>query len=177
MFLDAVILILQEILEAALVISVLLVLTHLFHTIWGSDFSLRKSWFFYTLILGGCAAWLYAYFTPEISDWFDYVGQEVMNSSMHLVSLLFLVVLACVAPSRYFASKQLERSKLAVCCMAIIVLLAVVREGSEIILYLDGVTSQSENVSPVMSGAIIGAGIGISSGIFLFYALVIMFPQ
>ncbi|MDP6651242.1 MAG: FTR1 family protein [Gammaproteobacteria bacterium] len=172
MFLDAVILILQEILEAALVISVLLVLTHLFQTIWGRDFSRRKSWFFYALILGIFGAWLYAYFIPEISDWFDYVGQEVMNSSIHLVSLLFLIVLACVAPSRYFAGKQRNRSKLAVCCMAIIVLLALVREGSEIILYLEGVTSQSENVSPVLLGAIVGAGIGVSSGIFLFYTLV-----
>lgn len=171
MFLNAVILILQEILEAALLISVLLVLTSLFHDVWGRTFTLHKSWVSYALIFGCAGAWMYAVFTPDISEWFDYVGQELMNSAIHLVSLTFLVALACIAPVRYFADKLFARSGLIIICMIVIVILALVREGSEIILYIGGVTSQRENVTPVLLGAIVGGGIGISCGIFLFYSL------
>ena len=172
MFLNSVILILQEILEAALLISVLLVLASQFHETWGKTFTLRSSWVSYALVFGGIGAWIYAWLTPEISEWFDYVGQEVVNSALHLTSLLCLIVLACIVPSRLLADRLHDRSRLTVICLVTIVLLALMREGSEIILYVGGVTSQSENVMPVLLGAIIGGGIGISSGIFLYYTLI-----
>lgn len=177
MFLNAVVLILQEILEAALLISVLLVLAGLFHNAWGREFPMRKSWLFYSLILGSISAWVYAYFTPAISEWFDYVGQELMNSMIHLVSLLFLIILTCVVPSKYLSNRASQRINLTRVSMTIIVMLALVREGSEIILYLEGVTSQSENVPPVILGAIIGSGIGVSCGVFLFYSLISLTEQ
>ena len=171
MFINSVILLLQEILEAALLISVLLVITNLFHDIWGRSFVLRKTWIFYSLILGCAGAWLYALVTPTVSEWFDYVGQEVVNSLIHLVSLGFLILLSWVAPSNYFSDKTSQRAQLVIASMVVIVLLALVREGSEILLYLGGVTSQSENVVPVLSGAVIGAGIGLSCGVILYYGL------
>ena len=172
MFLSAVILILQEILEAALLISVLLVLTSLFHEAWNRTFTLRRRWISYALLLGCAGAWIYAQLTPQISEWFDYVGQEVVNASIHLVSLLFLMLLANIVPSRYLANNASTRSRLTVVSMVIIVLLALVREGSEIIMYVAGVTSQSENVTAVLLGGVIGGGIGISCGIFLYYSLI-----
>lgn len=177
MFLNAVILILQEMLEAALLISVLLVLTSVFHDAWDKTFTLRRRWISYALLLGCVGAWVYARLTPEISEWFDYMGQEVVNSSIHLLSLLFLIVLTCIVPSRYLANQASNRSRLTVISMVIIVLLALVREGSEIILYITGVTSQSENVTPVLLGSIIGGGIGISCGIFLYYSLISLSQQ
>jgi high-affinity iron transporter len=60
--------------------------------------------------------------------------------------------------------------------MATLVALSIIREGSEIILYLEGILGQPENVSTVLMGSLTGAGLGISSGIVLFYGLM-MFRQ
>jgi len=171
MFINSVILLLQEILEAALLISVLLVITNLYHTIWGRSFVLRQTWIFYALVLGCAGAWLYAIVTPTVSEWFDYVGQEIMNSLIHLISLIFLIILSCVLPSNHFVDQPSARARLMIVSMVVIVLLAIIREGSEIILYLTGVTSESENVVPVLSGSVIGAGIGLSCGVILYYTL------
>jgi high-affinity iron transporter len=172
MFLDAVILFLQEILEASLLISVLLALTEHFHRISGRDFQLPTYWVFYAVLFGGIGAWGYAVAMPTVSEWFDYVGLEVVNSLLNLLSLLLLLVLATIVPSSLFKNKPLLRNRIAVLSMVIIVLLALMREGSEIILYLNGVMSQAENTMPVLSGGVIGTGIGISSGIFLYYSLI-----
>lgn len=174
MFLDAVILFLQEILEASLLISVLLALTGQFHSISGREFRLTRYWVAYALASGGLGAWVYAAAMPTISEWFDYVGQEVVNSTLHLLSFLLLVVLATVVPSRLLSGAPDLRSRITVLSMVLIVLLSLVREGSEILLYLNGVLSQAENMMPVLSGGVIGAGIGISTGVFLYYSLMSM---
>jgi len=172
MFLDAVILFLQEILEASLLISVLLALTELFHKGSGHEFRLSAYWVACAMILGGLGAWAYAAAMPTISEWFDYVGQEIVNSLLHLLSLILLIVLATVVPAGLFREAQTLRNRMTVLSMVIIVLLALVREGSEIILYLNGVLSQAENTIPVLSGGVVGTGIGISSGVFLYYSLI-----
>lgn len=172
MFLDAVILFLQEILEASLLISVLLALTGQFHRISGREFRMSPYWVAYALVFGGLGAWGYAAAMPAISEWFGYVGQEVVNSALHLLSLLLLIVLATVLPSSLFGEAQDLRNKMTVFSMVVIVLFALVREGSEILLYLNGVLSEAENTIPVLSGGAIGTGIGISTGVFLYYSLI-----
>jgi len=176
MFLSTVILFLQEILEAALVISVLLVLTGLFHQSWGRSFSLRRTWVAYALSLGLLGAWAYAAATPTVSEWFDYVGHDVVNSLIHLASLFFLVVLSCIAPARVMEDKPRQRTRITTVSMIIIVLLELVREGSEIVLYLGGVMGQPESLYAVLSGGAIGSGIGLSCGVFLYYSMVSLTP-
>lgn len=171
MFLNTVVLFLQEILEASLLISVLLVLTGIFHRTWGLNFVLRRSWATYALLLGCLGAWAYAAITPTVSEWFDYVGQDILNSLIHLVSLLFLITLACIVPSRFLQDDTSRRTQLTSLSMVVIVLLSLMRGGSELILYLLGVLGQAGNTASVFSGAAIGVGIGLSCGVILFYAL------
>jgi high-affinity iron transporter len=172
MFLNAVVLVLQEILEAALLLSVMLVFTRLFHLVWQQNFLLRDSWVYYGIVLGGLGAGIYAQLTPQISSWFDYVGQEVVNAGIHVVTLSLLTVLTFVAPLSHLDAKPYARSRLVSLCMIGIVLLSIVREGSEIMQYMGGIASQSDNFTPVLFGGIIGAGIGVSTGILLFYGIV-----
>ena len=58
--------------------------------------------------------------------------------------------------------------------MCIIVVLGITREVSEIILYMNGVMSNPVNVSPAILGAIMAAGIGVSSGIVLYFLILSM---
>jgi len=172
MFLNSVVLILQEILEAALLISVLLVFTHLFHTSWNKSFTLHTRWVGYSIVTGCLGAAVYSYYTPQISEMFDYVGQEVFNSVIHVLSFALIILLAFFVPSNRMAQDVLLRSRLTSLCMAGIVMLAIVREGSEIMQYVGGIVGQAQNFTPVMLGGFIGAGIGVSSGVFLFYGLI-----
>lgn len=171
MFLSAVVLILQEILEAALLVSVMLMFTHLFNQLWQGTILLTRYWVLYSIVLGGLCAAIFAYYTPAISVWFDYVGQEIANAAIHIVSLTLLMILAFLVPASSLDAKPRVRSRLILVCMTGVVLFSIVREGSEIMLYLIGVTSQPENVTATIFGSLLGAGIGISTGILLFYSL------
>ena len=66
MFVNAVILILQELLEAALLISVLLVVTRQLRPRW-PGLQLRRYWVLWALGCGGLGAWLYAGWMPVIA--------------------------------------------------------------------------------------------------------------
>ena len=52
------------------------------------------------------------------------------------------------------------------------VALAVIREGSEIIVYIHGFSTIPDLFNPVLIGSSIGAGIGLSIGVFVYYFIV-----
>jgi len=172
MFLSAVMLILQEILEAALLIGVMLMYTYLFNQLWQGRFLLTRYWVLYSLVLGAIGAAMVAYFTPEISVWFDYVGYEIFNAAIHIISFGLLMLIAFAVPVSRLDHNPFLRGRVVVVCMAGVVFFSIMREGSEIILYLGGVTSQPENVSAAIFGSLLGAGIGMSTGILLFYGII-----
>jgi len=172
MFLNSVVLVLQEMLEAALLVSVMLVFTHMFNRLWRGSFVLTHRWVYYSILSGGIGSVIFAYYTPVISVWFDYVGQEVVNATIHALSLLLLVLLAFAVPGAQLDNRPRARSQLIAFCMTGVVFFSIVREGSEIMQYISGIASQPENFTPVIFGGIIGAGIGVSTGILLYYVLV-----
>lgn len=163
MFLNAVILILQEILEAALLVSVLLALMVLF----GTALAQRGRWLLGAVAAGLAGAALYGRFMPRISGWFDYVGLEVVNAGIQLA------ILACLFPFCFlYGRRDAAAGRLALWLMTGMVALSITREGAEVILYIGGILGQPENLSPVLFGGLIAAGIGISSGVLLYYTLV-----
>lgn len=168
MFLNAVILILQEILEAALLVSVLLTLTRQLDLLWPALHASRR-WVPLALLAGGAGAWLYAERMPAISEWFDYVGQDVVNALIQIT----IVLLALCFGWLYPASRQARgrHDRLAALCLVGMVALVVTREGSEVILYVDGSAGQPGNLGPVLLGGLMAAGIGLSCGVFLHYGL------
>lgn len=167
MFLSAVILVLQEILEAALLISVLLALAAVPGAL-ALETRPRGSWLLPALLAGLAGAWLYAAFTPAISRWLDYVGLEVTNALIQFAILACLLVFACTTPSQARARRRRLTGEI---CMVMVIALSITREVSEIILYLQGIAGQSGNLSPVLLGGLIATGIGLSTGVLLYYAL------
>ncbi|MDT8318960.1 MAG: FTR1 family protein [Xanthomonadales bacterium] len=168
MLLMSVILILQETLEAAMLVSILAAVTlqagrHLSWLPWG--------------FAGGCImAFVYAANIQRISEWFDFVGQELTNAALQATIAAAIVLLAwrisriyatgdaaAVAPGRHGSMFQ-------VLC-ALIIGLAVTREGSEILVYLGGFLAQSDKSQAVLTGSAIGFGIGLSVGLLLFHGL------
>lgn len=172
MFLNTVIIVLQETIEAALLIAVLLVLTHLFSKRGYGSFSLQTRWVVVSIVIGSIGAVIYSYYTSQISVMFDYTGQEVFNAGIHLLSFILIFLLAFLVPNERLAQNAQQKIWLVAFCMTGIVVFAIVREGSEIILYIGGIAGQGENFSRVLLGGSIGAGIGVSTGVILFYSLI-----
>jgi high-affinity iron transporter len=160
MLLNAVIIILRELVEASLVISIFLAFSQ--------RFNISRHWLFIGLIIGVTSAILYAMNINTISQWLDGVGQEVVNAGIHL--LIYVVLLLFVIFSLHVKKARVE--KFVIFLMFIGVALASIREGSEIILYIDGFLKNPDLLKPVLFGSAIGAGIGISLGVIFYYSLI-----
>jgi high-affinity iron transporter len=169
MLLNSVILVLQETLEAALLISVLLAISY---QRWS-----RISWLLYGLSGGITLSLWYALQMGAVSEWFDYMGQEVVNAMLQ--NLIMLLIVVCTWA--FFKSRRVsalgdpsQHDRFAAIygfSAAGAVALSITREGSEVFLYLSGFFRQSEHFQAVMIGSSLGFGIGVSIGTLLFYGL------
>lgn len=162
MLLNAVIIILREVLEAALIISVFLALSQLLNR--------KLGWMLVALIIGFSGAYLYAVNLSAISMVMEGTGQEVLNAVLHSVIFLALLIFMITVPHQ--AHPMWRRINLVTIVLAVIT--AIVREGSEIILYIKGFIGIPDLLSPVLMGSAVGAGIGLSVGVFFYYLLVNM---
>jgi high-affinity iron transporter len=165
MFLNSVILVLQEILEASLLLSLLLVLVRL----QPASARPRNGWALVSIACGVVGSWVFATAIPVISTWFDYVGQEVVNAAFQLATIVLVLMLGLVWRGGDEVA-PLGRGLVAFCLIAIVTF-AITREGAEIILYTEGVMGQPESLTPVLLGALVAAGIGVSCGVLLYFIL------
>lgn len=171
MLLNAVIFILRETLEAALVISVLLAIA--------AQFRKNTRWLIAGISAGVFGAYLYAANMKQLSAWFDYSGQEIVNAALHGAIVVLITVHVAALVMRLLRDRA-DQAGLAAghrcypiywASAASIVGLAVVREGSEIFLYLGRFYPQSPEGLAVVLGSGIGFGIGLSTGVILYYGL------
>ncbi|WP_019528179.1 FTR1 family protein [Dasania marina] len=160
MLINSVALILEETLEAALLISMLLAMT--------GPWLKSKAWLLYSFLLGFFVAYCYARAMADISEWFNYAGQEVLNAFLQAMIALLLMLLSW---QLYSAATAINPGALMVCCASAVVF-SICREGAEIILYLKGFSSNHEAYPAVMIGSGLGFGIGISVGVLLYYGLI-----
>lgn len=167
MFLDAVILILQEILEAALLLSVLLAVNQQLGHYFAGTRRLTLHWYGAAIAVGIVGAAVFAWAMPTVSEWFDYVGQEVTHAAMHVV------VIGCLyVHCRCLQASEAKRNLWAGLTLVVVIALAITREGAEIFLYLNGIWGAPTTVTPALLGTGVAGGIGISAGILLYYSLV-----
>jgi high-affinity iron transporter len=159
MLLNAVIIVLREVLEAALLISVLLSISH--------SLGIKLQWLIYACIIGISGALLYKYNIHFISSAFDYAGQEVTNALLQ--SCVFILLAIIVIYLHWFTSSK--HLFLIAFCMSGAVSLAIVREGSEVFIYLGGFMHEKNYLLSLLTGSTIGASIGLSLGALTYYAL------
>ena len=163
MLIDSVVIVLREVLEAALLISVLLAATRRPATP-GPGLGLAAA-------LGICGAWLFGAAMRPISSWFDGVGFEVVNSLLQLA--IYIAILAVIG--LLGAGGRRARATLP-WAMVAAVSLAIVREGAEILLYFSGFLHQIGATADVLAGAVLGLGVGFSTGALFYYLLIALPP-
>jgi len=159
--LTAVIIVLREVLEAALLISILSALSGLL--------GVQRQWISWSLICGIAGAVLLAYKINPLSELFDGVGQEISSAGIQLLIFLLLTVFSYLVLLRSEAGSLRHRSLKII--MAGIVALAVTREGFEVLIYVSGFAQHFPQLATVLVGATIGASIGVSVGVLIYYSL------
>lgn len=159
MLINSVILVLREVLEAAILISVLLALS--------SNLQLARRWLYWALPPALIGIVSLAGALDDITDAVDGAGQELLNAGLQLSIYLFIMLL--IANGRRGAVRR--RQNFLCTLMALSVAFALLREGSEIYLYIGGFASAEQLRGAVYAGSAIGAGIGLSLGILLYNGL------
>jgi high-affinity iron transporter len=161
MLLNSVIIVLREVLEAALLVSVFLASAKFLQ--------IKNNWVRISIALGAVGAIAYGVSIQGVSELFDGVGQEVCNAALQLAAFCGLLAIIFLIPRR-IGSLQHPRTAIPA-LMAITVALAAAREGSEILVYVSGFWSMSNFFSAIGIGSLIGACIGCSVGVLIYYLL------
>ena len=162
MLINAVIIILREVIEASLLISLFLAFSR--------TFKHSRIWLWSALLLGIISSTIYAMNLAIVSQWFDGVGQEIINAAIQIIIYLILLMFLTLA----IGAKLPNSRRLLTTIMVAGVALASIREGSEIMIYIYGFSSSPELLQAVLLGSAIGAGIGISTGVCIYYLLISM---
>ena len=159
MLLTSVIIVLREVLEAALLVSILLAIS--------SVLGISRRWLGWSLGFGMAGAFIYSLGVAAITDWFDGVGQEVTSAALQFLIYLFLLLFALLVlrdpDLRRMSDKQI------MLVMAAIVSLSVTREGFEVLVYIYGFSNDLPRFATMLMGAAIGASIGVSIGALIYY--------
>jgi high-affinity iron transporter len=163
----------REVVEAALIVGVVLAASR--------GVSGRGRWIAGGIVAGVLGSIVVAGFTREIADALNGVGQEIFNAAVLFTAVVMLGMhnvwmnrhgreLAASASNLGEAVRAGARPLVA---LAIAVGLAVLREGSEIVLFVYGVTqSQGTGYVGVAGGGLIGLAGGVALGAALYYGLV-----
>lgn len=170
---DAILLVLREVLEAALIITMLMVMSR--------KFSANLYWIPAALLLGTLSSWVLAHYAYSIADAFDGRGQELTNALLYLLVVLsFFVIAYVIAPVlfrtpahiAYLPPTQTGARHLLIYSSVFAVGLSLAREVAEIWIYLGGFSEQPDILQSALIGGAIGLGIGASLGAITYYLLV-----
>jgi high-affinity iron transporter len=165
----------REILEAGLIVGIVLAATEGVYR--------RGLWVAGGVAAGVLGATLVAGFAGAISDALQGMGQELFTVAILCLAVLMLSwhiiwmakhgrEMAVELKSAGDAVRGGEKSLLA---LAIVVAVAVLREGSEVVLFLYGIAiSSNEGPVPLMIGGIAGLGLGAFVSWLLYRGLVII---
>lgn len=175
---DAILLILREVLEAALIITMLMVMSR--------KLSISLIWLTPSLAIGIFISWLLAHYAYAIADGLDGTGQEWTNALLYLAVILsFNCVGSIIVPLLFRAPSPVQhltlisagiesKRTLLISSAALAVGLSLVREVAEIWIYLGGFLHQPDILQSALMGGAIGIGIGVSLGVITYYLLVFM---
>ena len=150
----AVVILLREVLEAAVLGSLLLALAQ--------RVGLGSRWFWLALVVGTVGAWAYADAIGWVSELWDYTGQEVVNAAIQFgIFITFVLLLLALrqpdTPGAWITAT-----------MGVVIALTLTRELSEILLYLQNYGAGDRSGTAVLLGASVGFFTGISVGVVLY---------
>lgn len=165
------IIVFREVLEAALVIGIVLAATK---GILG-----RHRWAAGGILFGLVGAGVLALFADAISGALEGMGQEIFNASILFVAVAMLgwhnVWMARHARELAARMNRVGHEVAAgtepLYTIAVVITLAVLREGSEVVLFLYGIAATQAGAGSMLWGGLLGLGGGVVVGAGLYFGL------
>ena len=168
----ALIIVFREIIEAGLVVGIVLAATR--------GVPSRGLWIGYGVGGGVAGACLVAAFAGAIANAFAGSGQELFNAVILLVAVVMLawhnVWMARhgleIAAAVKAVGKAVAAGSRTMAALAIVVGIAVLREGSEVVLFLYGIAmSSKETAIAMVTGGVTGVLLGAGVSAMMYYGL------
>jgi high-affinity iron transporter len=166
------IIVFREVLEAALIIGIVLAATQ--------GLARRASWINTGIMAGVAGACLVAWFADAISSAMAGVGQEVFNAGI----MLFAVVMLGwhnvwmkrhgreMAQHMRDMGHAVRLGNRSMIMLAVVIGLAVLREGSEVVLFLYGIAvAQQDSPGLMLAGGMLGLITGAMTGLLMYRGL------
>lgn len=162
----------REVLEAALIVGIVLAATQ--------GLARRVSWVSIGIMAGVAGAGLVAWFADAISSALAGVGQEVFNAGIMLFAVLMLGWhnVWMKRHGREMAQQMRDMGQAvkfgsrSMYMLAVVVGLAVLREGSEVVLFLYGIAvAQQDSPGLMLSGGMLGLLSGAIVGLLMYRGL------
>lgn len=165
------IIVFREVLEAALIISIVMAAAQ--------GVAGRGRWVGFGIALGIAGACVIAAFAGAISQALEGSGQELLNAA---ILLLAVAMLGWHNVWMSHHGKELAREMKAIghdvavgdkplSVLMIVVMMAVLREGAEVVLFGYGIYAGGEQAMAMLAGAVGGLAAGVAAGFLLYKGL------
>ena len=165
------IIIFREILEAALIIGIVAAATQ--------GVARRGLWITVGVMVGVAGALVVAGLADVLVELADGMGQELFNASILIAAVLMLAWhnIWMASHSRELVAEMnqvgsaVKSGKEPLFALLLVVALAVLREGAEVVLFLYGQLAQGVRLPDMLSGGFVGMAAGVSVGLAMYFGL------
>jgi len=169
--LGSAVIVFREVLEAALIIGLVLAVTR--------GVAGRLRFVSIGMLAGITGAVILALLGDWIAPMAQGVGQELMNASILLVAVAMLTwhLVWMKKHSRDISAhikhmgSRIESGESDISIIAVIIGLAILREGSELVLFMYGLSAAGSSTFSLLSGGLLGLAAGIMIGVVLYLGL------
>jgi high-affinity iron transporter len=176
--LAALIIVFREVFEAGLIVGIVLAVTRLVPR--------RNRWIGGGVLAGVAAACLVAAFAGVLSQLFEGMGQELFNAAILAIAVIMLtwhnVWMARhgkeIAGEMSAIGQAVAEGSKSLLALAVVVAVAVLREGSEVALFLYGVAaSDGGSAASLTIGGLMGLALGVAVCLLTYFGLMRIPPR
>lgn len=169
--LGSAVIIFREVLEAALIIGLILAVTR--------DVPGRTRFVIMGLAAGLSGAVLLAFVGDWVAPLAEGMGQELLNAGILLTAVVMLtwhlVWMKKHSQALSHNIKQIgskiESGEQETSIIAVIIGLAILREGSEAVIFMFGLSAAGSSLSSILMGSLLGLLAGVTAGVVIYFSL------
>ena len=164
-------LVFREVLEAALIVSIVFAATR--------GVPKRGAWIGAGILVGVLGALIVAFFADTLASAVSGIGQELFNASVLLAAVVMIgwhaIWMAShgkeLAMQMKTVGSAVQTGSRPLSALLIVVAIAVLREGSEVVLFLYGQAASGAGAVAIAGGIALGVVGGVAVGFLLYFGL------
>ena len=169
--LGSAVIVFREVLEAALVIGIVLAATR--------GLAGSRAWVTGGVLAGVVLSMIVAGGAESVAAAFEGVGQEIMNAAILGLAVLMLAWHSVwmqkhgaeIAREMRSVGNDVRSGARPLHLLALVVGLAVLREGSEVVLFLYGIAAGGADSRTLLAGSSLGLAAGVAAGALMYFGL------